>query len=105
MNVAGITYDAVDQQMSFATASGIGYPLLSDQDVAHVNAFGIRNEEYGPGHAGYGIPHPGVIYIDAQQVVRLKFAIPGYRQRPPMAAILAAVEASVVETDLAVAHP
>ena len=103
MNVAGITYDSVDQQMSFASASNIAYPLLSDQDVAHVNAFGIRNEEYGPGHAGYGIPHPGVIYVDAQQVVRLKFAIPGYRQRPPMAEILAAVEASVGASEVAYA--
>lgn len=79
--------------MSFASASDIRYPLLSDQDVAHVNAYGIRNEEYAPGHAGYGIPHPGIIYFDSQQVVRLKFAIPGYRQRPPMAEVLNAIEA------------
>lgn len=93
VNVAAITYDPVDQQMSFASASDIRYPLLSDQDVAHVNAYGIRNEEYAPGHAGYGIPHPGIIYFDSQQVVRLKFAIPGYRQRPPMAEVLNAIEA------------
>ncbi len=93
VNVAAITYDPVDQQMSFASASDITYPLLSDQDVAHVNAYGIRNEEYAPGHAGYGIPHPGIIYFDSQQVVRLKFAIPGYRQRPPMAEVLNAIEA------------
>lgn len=93
VNVAAITYDPVDQQMSFASASDIRYPLLSDQDVAHVNAYGIRNEEYAPGHAGYGIPHPGIIYFDSQQVVRLKFAIPGYRQRPPMAEVFNAIEA------------
>ncbi|TDJ43052.1 MAG: redoxin domain-containing protein [Gammaproteobacteria bacterium] len=93
VNVAAITHDPVDQQMSFASASDIRYPLLSDQDVAHVNAYGIRNEEYAPGHAGYGIPHPGIIYFDSQQVVRLKFAIPGYRQRPPMAEVLNAIEA------------
>lgn len=93
MAVAAITYDSVDQQKSFAEASGIEYPLLSDVDVAHVNAFGIRNEEYEPGHAGYGIPYPGVVYIDPGRVIRLKFAVPGYRQRPPMAEIFAALEA------------
>jgi peroxiredoxin len=93
VNVAAITYDPVDQQLSFATASDIQFPLMSDQDVLHVNAYGILNEEYAPGHMGYGIPHPGAIYFDAQQIVRLKFAIPGYRQRPPMAEILTAIEA------------
>lgn len=93
MNVAAITYDPVAQQLSFASASDIQFPLLSDQDAVHVNAYGVRNEEYPPGHKGYGIPHPGAIYFDARQILRLKFAIPGYRQRPPMAAILTAIEA------------
>ena len=67
--------------------------MLVDEDVAHVTAFGIRNEDYEPGEMGYGIPHPGVVYVDSEGLIRLKFAIPGYRQRPPMEDILAAIEA------------
>ena len=94
MNVAAITYDPVEQQKAFAEASGIEFPLLVDEEVAHVEAFGILNEEYVPGDAGYGIPHPGVFYIDADRVIRLKFAVPGYRQRPPMQDILDALAPS-----------
>ena len=92
VNVAAMTYDPVEQQKAFADASGIEFPLLVDEDVAHVNAFGIRNEGPQPGDPGYGIPHPGVFYIDAEQVIRLKFAVPGYRQRPPMQDILDGIE-------------
>ena len=47
----------------------------------------VRNEDYQPGEGGYGIPHPGILFIGADGVVELKFAVPGYRKRPPFEAI------------------
>lgn len=87
VKVAAITYDPVETQAEFAQASGITYPLLSDQNVVAVTAFDVLNTEYEPGHRGYGIPYPGVFFIDRDGEVAAKFAVPGYRERPPLAAI------------------
>jgi len=78
-----MTYDSREILVEFSSAQNLGYPLLQDVDVVHVKAFGILNDQYEPGHRGYGIPHPGVFYVSADGVIRLKFAVSGYRERPP----------------------
>ena len=83
-----MTYDDVPLLKEFHTEESLGYPLLADAEARHVNALGIRNETYEPGHNMYGIPHPGVIYVDAEGVIRAKYAVPGYRSRPPFDALL-----------------
>lgn len=85
--VAGMTYDSVDMLATFQAKSELRYPLLRDEDVKHVNGFGIRNEDYEEGHRGYGIPYPGIVYIGADGTIQAKFAVPGYRSRPPLAEI------------------
>ena len=92
VNVAGMTYDDVSVLAEFHDRHDLGYPLLQDVDVKHVDAYGIRNQRYEPGDAGYGIPEPGILFISPDGVIRLKFAVPGYRQRPPLAEVLAAIE-------------
>lgn len=83
VNVAAMSYDSRDAQATFHEEQQLGYPLLQDVDVQHVTAFGILNEDYEPGDSGYGIPHPGILYIDTDGIIRRKFAVPGYRERPP----------------------
>jgi peroxiredoxin len=97
VNVAGMTYDSQEVLAGFHAEQELGYPLLQDQDVQHVNAYGIRNEDYGPDHMGYGIPHPGILYIAPDGIILGKFAVPGYRSRPPFEAMLEAVEAQQAE--------
>lgn len=82
--VAAMTYDDVPVLADFAAERDIGFPLLSDKGAKHVNAWGIRNEQYEAGHAAYGIAHPGIFFVDAQGVIRLKRAVPGYRERPSL---------------------
>lgn len=82
VNVAAMTYDDQSVLAKFHDDNRLGYPLLQDVDVKHVNAFGIRNMNYEPGDSGYGIPEPGILFIDPDGVVRAKFAVPGYRSRP-----------------------
>ncbi|NKC01611.1 MAG: redoxin domain-containing protein [Pseudomonadales bacterium] len=86
--VAGMTYDATKVLADFHAAENLNYPLLRDQDAQHVTALGIRSEEYEEGHRAYGIPHPGVIFLDGEGVIRAKYAVPGYRQRPPFDALV-----------------
>ena len=95
VNVAAMSYDAQDVQAAFHAEQELGYPLLQDEDVQHVGAFGILNEDYEPGESGYGIPHPGILYIDTEGIIRLKFAVPGYRDRPPFEQVYEQVSDSI----------
>ena len=77
-----MTYDDRAILASFHQKNELGYPLLQDVGAKHVMAYGIRNEQYQPGESGYGVPHPGVILLNYEGTVELKFAYPGFRDRP-----------------------
>ena len=59
--VATITYDSTVLLKEVELDEGISFKMLSDKDVRVVNAFGIRNLDYEPGHRAYGIPYPGIL--------------------------------------------
>ena len=82
-----MTYDDRAILASFHQENELGYPLLQDVGAKHVMAYGIRNEQYQPGESGYGVPHPGVILLNSEGTVELKFAYPGFRDRPSFDAI------------------
>ena len=93
VKVAGMTYDSVELLAAFHGEQSLGYPLLHDEEAEHVLGFDVLNEAYAPDHSIYGIPHPGIFLIDADGVIAAKFAVPGYRQRPPIEDVLKAVQA------------
>jgi len=82
VNVAAMTYDDRAILVEFQEDKNLGFPLLQDVDIKHVRAYGVLNTEYGPGHMGYGIPYPGILYIKVDGTLAAKFAVPGYRGRP-----------------------
>lgn len=90
INVAAITYDSVELLKTVQEDQGIEFSLLHDEDVTHVNAFGIRNLDYEPGHRVYGIPYPGIFLIDPDGVIKYKFAEESYQIRPDFADVLEA---------------
>jgi peroxiredoxin len=90
LNVATITYDSIELLKEVQEDGDIEFPLLRDEDVKHVNAFGIRNLDYEPGQRAYGIPYPGIFLIDADGVIRHKFAEESYRIRPDFSDVLEA---------------
>ncbi|MEM1434330.1 MAG: redoxin domain-containing protein, partial [Pseudomonadota bacterium] len=67
------------------------YPLLKDVDGQHVDAWGIRNEEYGEGTFAYGIPHPGVVLLSPEGEILAKWAKAGYRSRADWSGVLEGV--------------
>lgn len=95
--VAAMSYDAPELLASFAADNGLRYPLLSDQDARHVKAYGVLNPEYQPGHRAYGIPLPGVLFVDPTGRIVDKFAVPDYRERPEFADIHQVLEALLAE--------
>ena len=98
MAVAGVTYDDAKVLSEFVSDQGLDYALLSDPDGKYMAALGIRNEEYGPGHPGFGIPHPGIVLIDPSRTILHKAAIEDYRSRPSFEAVFDAVSAAAGET-------
>ena len=101
VNVVGMTYDDQEVLSDFSWERELGYALLSDPDGEYVAALGIRNEEYGPGHPGFGIPHPGIMLIDSSRTILYKAAMENYQVRPPFAELFDAVSAAVEETGAA----
>ena len=91
VNVAAISYDAFDKNQAFTEERSLNYELLSDQDAATVLAFGILNEQYAQGHPAYGIPHPGVVFVDETGKIVFKRAKEGYKLRPNLDEMVAAV--------------
>ena len=101
--VATMSYDGVDVLAEFTSDNDIGYPMLSDAATDAVAAgerarvLGILNEEYQPGHPAYDIAHPGIFYVDAEGIIRGKWAERGYQTRPSFAQVLADVKALISE--------
>ena len=83
-----MTYDNASVMSAFVDEQSIGFPMLRDIDGKHVDAWGIRNEDYGPGTFGYGVPHPGVVWISADGVILAKWALRGYKDRADWRAVL-----------------
>ena len=95
IKVAGMTYDSQEILAGFVANENLNYPLLRDEEAQHVNAYGIRNVEYGPDHRFYGIPYPGIVLISPEGTVLGKYAEPGYRERPAFEEVLASAKAAV----------
>ena len=90
ISVVALTYDSVELLKTVQEDQNIQFTLLHDEDVSHVNAFGIRNLDYEPGHRVYGIPYPGIFLVDPIGVIKAKFAEERYQDRPPFEDVLEA---------------
>ena len=91
VSVVAMTYDSIEILREVAEDEGIGFTLLRDEDMTHVNRLGILNDtDYEPGQRAYGVPYPGIFLISSDGIIRAKFAEESYRDRPDFGDILAA---------------
>ncbi|MDX2143295.1 MAG: peroxiredoxin family protein [Rhodospirillaceae bacterium] len=90
--LAALSYDAPEVLATFAKQRGIAYTLLSDQKSAMIDAFDLRDPQYPVGNVAHGVPKPAIFVIDANGVVQAKLAEEGYRVRPLVDDMLAAVD-------------
>ncbi len=81
IGIVAITYDSPELQQVFIDAASITYPLLSDIDAETIRTLGILNEQYKPGDAAYGIPHPGVFVVDPEMKIVGKIFVEDYQVR------------------------
>lgn len=82
-----LTYDSPETLSAFGDQTAINYTLLSDQNSAMIDAFGLRNEDVTKGSRFDGIPHPAIVYISADGKIVGVQKEEGYKDRPPTAGI------------------
>jgi peroxiredoxin len=90
ISVATMTYDSLDILKAAEEDYSVSFPMLRDEDVKHVSALGILNQQYQPGQRAYGIPEPGIFLVSADGIIRFKFAEQDYRMRPDFGLVLEA---------------
>jgi len=91
-NLAVMSYDEPKVLDQFAKRQGITYTLLSDEGSYVIDAFDIRDPQYGEDSMAYGVPQPAIFIIDPAGVVQGKLAMEGYRDRPPLEDVLSSVD-------------
>jgi len=92
-SLVAISYDAPDVLAQFRARREIGFTLLSDTGSDTIKAFSLLDPQYPPGHRAHGVPQPAIFVISRSGVVQAKLAEEGYRNRPPVNAVLDAVKA------------
>jgi peroxiredoxin len=90
--LAAISYDPPDVLTSFAKRQGISYALLSDTNSRMIDAFKLRDPQYKPDSFAYGVPQPSIFVISPNGIVQSKLAEEGYKNRPPVATVIAEVD-------------
>jgi peroxiredoxin len=85
--IVAVSYDPTETLERFSTANKLNYRLLSDQGSKAIDAFGIRNETV-KGARFDGIPHPIILFIGADGMVKAKLYEHRYQDRPPSCLVL-----------------
>jgi peroxiredoxin len=92
-NLVGLSYDAVPVLAKFAAERKVAWTLLSDPQSATIDGWALRDPAYPPGNRAHGVPRAAVYVIDGKGIIRARLMEENYRNRPPAAAVIAAVDA------------
>jgi hypothetical protein len=87
VQIAAVSYDAIEALKRFADEFAIRFPLLSDRDSAVIRRFGIFNSNIAPGLRAHGVPHPVDYLVAPDGVVIRKYFVENYQHRVTAAAI------------------
>ena len=90
--LVAISYDAPDTQAAFAAKQAIPFTFLADPGSKTIDAWALRDPQYAPDSFAYGVPRPAIFVLDRKGFVRAKLAEDGYKVRPSVDAVLAAVD-------------
>ena len=82
--LVAVSYDAPEVLADFRESNDLSYDLLSDPDSEAIRAFNLLNAEMEEGTRYYGIPHPAIVFVGADNTVRALLREEGYKTRPPV---------------------
>ena len=91
--LAAISYDPTDVLTQFTEKWAIPYPLLSDPGSTTIDAWKLRDIRYKPDSFAWGVPYASIYVISPRGVLKAKLAEEDYKIRPPLSAVLAAIDA------------
>jgi peroxiredoxin Q/BCP len=91
-SLVAISYDAPATQSAFAAKEAIPFTFLTDPGSKTIDAWSLRDPQYAPDSFAYGVPRPAIFILDRKGVVRAKLAEEGYKVRPTVDAVLAAID-------------
>ncbi len=91
--LAAISYDDPAVLADFTAKREINYTLLSDKGSTTIDAWALRDAQYKPDSMAYGVPMPAIFVLAPNGTIRAKLAEQGYKTRPPVEAVLAAIDA------------
>ncbi len=91
--LATLSYDSPQTLAGFARRENIGYLMLSDEGSAMIDAFELRDPQYGADSFAYGVPRPAIFVIGSNGEVQAKMVESDYRVRPENSDILAVIDA------------
>ncbi len=90
--LVALSYDDAEVLTKFTAQRQIPFQFLSDQGSVTIDAFKLRDPQYKEGSFAYGVPMPSIFVISPKGIVQAKLAEEGYKTRPPVAAVLGAVD-------------
>jgi peroxiredoxin len=90
--LAAISYDPADVLTQFTEKRAIPYPLLSDTGSVTIDAWKLRDVRYKPESFAWGVPYASIYVIAPNGTLRAKLAEEDYKTRPPLAAVLGAID-------------
>lgn len=95
--VVTVSVDTPELLKPFAEEFDIRYTMLADGEGETVEKLGLRDPSYPTGSSAYGVPQPGIFYVTPDGVVRDKFFIEGYKERPDLDEVLQDLRLQVVD--------
>lgn len=88
MAIRGVSVDPPETSAALVRDARIGFPILSDPQLAMIDAYGLRHPD---GHDGHDIALSASVLIDGDGIVRWVTVAENLRVRPTSADVLAAV--------------
>ena len=86
--VVAVSVDAPEESAKLARALGLTFPLLSDPDLATIDAYGVRHDV----DEGLSIARPAVFVLDGEGRIRWRHFTDNWRVRVRPQEVLAALD-------------
>ncbi len=90
--LAALSYDPTEILTQFTEKQSIPYPLLSDAGSVTIDGWKLRDTRYKPDSFAWGVPYASIYVISPKGVLEAKLAEEDYKVRPPLTAVLAAID-------------
>ncbi len=86
--LVALSYDAPSDLAKFKAKRKMTYEFVSDPGSTAIRAFGLLNADHKPDSKAYGVPHPAIYLIGADQQIKGRLMEEGFKKRPPASAVL-----------------